>query len=161
MAEKTAIIDATPSANLDRLRALLAHARELAGQLFADEAGAKSDLLGALHMADDVAGALGGQGPAPEKQVLVLEIPDRQVNMLQVLSAGLQLRESPADEDIVDLKWAPEKALHELLERLNDGVHRPGSWEHAHVRAFFGEDWLSFMERDPKASHRLRPRETT
>ena len=77
--------------------------------------------------------------------IIRLKITRTHQAMLEVLGRALGL-----EERLV------EGALEHLLERIDDGVHRPGAWEAQVVAQLFGRDWTGEMEPDPSRTWRLR-----
>ncbi|PCC75722.1 hypothetical protein SAMN02745121_00262 [Nannocystis exedens] len=85
---------------------------------------------------------------------LELFVTEERRKMLETLHAGLLRRQQS--------QGCPSAtaALRELLDRLDDGFHRPGSWEHPYIVSVFGDDWLEFMEPSPSSPWRLQIRRT-
>jgi hypothetical protein len=51
-----------------------------------------------------------------------------------------------------------DQALAALVEHVQDGMERPGSWERPWLIQAFGDGWIHSMEQDPDAEWRQRPR---
>jgi hypothetical protein len=80
------------------------------------------------------------------KNLLTLDLDDRQLAALGVLD----------DDDSSGLSESAATVLYQLVERVLDGVHRPGSWERAWLCQAFGDEWIERMEQDPQAAWRQR-----
>lgn len=80
------------------------------------------------------------------------------LRLLEVLAEGFRLRWSGEPAGAAPQGTA-QRGLDGILERLADGMTRPGSWEAPLVRQLFGDRWTDLMEADPAARTRLRPRE--
>ncbi|MCG8555584.1 MAG: hypothetical protein MJD61_09910 [Proteobacteria bacterium] len=76
------------------------------------------------------------------KRLLTLELRDETLRLLAVL----------------DERGRVDRALYELVERLTDGIRRPGSWERPWLCQAFGHDWLERLESDPEIPWAQRPR---
>lgn len=88
--------------------------------------------------------------PTPRTVRLEVEIPEAWVELLQVFVGE-------EDED-----WALcanlEAVIARVLDHVQQGVYRPGSWERAWICQVFGDGWVSKMRVDPKNHLYERPR---
>ncbi len=60
------------------------------------------------------------------------------------------------DQGLPDLK----AVIGEILDHVQQGVSRPGSWERSWLCQAMGHDWLARLERDPEVPHHDRVRRT-
>jgi hypothetical protein len=59
---------------------------------------------------------------------------------------------------VLDAGGDAQCTLVQLVERVMDGVTRPGAWERAWLEQAFGEAWHEHLVPDPSAPWRQRPR---
>lgn len=59
---------------------------------------------------------------------------------------------------VLDDAGDAQRTLMELVDRVVDGVTRPGAWERAWLEQAFGDAWQERLEPDPSAPWRQRPR---
>jgi hypothetical protein len=79
------------------------------------------------------------------KVKIEIEVTPEDARALRVLARGLRR----FNEDGVDDDATPAEALEEFVRRVNDGVHRGGSWERKVMLALFGDKWIDLMRPDP------------